>query len=755
MMTFRKTLFWLHLVAGLIAGLSIGIMCFTGTVASPSRNNSSPGPNATPARSSRPPPGTPRLPLAELSARLRAAQPEVRPQSIVLQNDPLAAVAFTTGRNEQRFYVNPYTGEVRQPASSAMADFMHLMTDWHRYLALSGEHRPVGKLINGICNLAFCVLAVTGLYLWMPRTWSWRAVCPIDLVPAERLRQSPRFQLAQRHRPLDRARPDRPHPHRRAHLLPLGRHADLHPHRHARRPPKIPPAPAAAPPRPRPPSPRATPVATPPPAGRPLRRRPKTVPAAWQLLARRTGTGGGPAGRGNRGSATTPGRSSSPPAPPIENQKSKIENPTSALPAATLTVRESASWPRTAATTLTVRPLHRRSSCGATGYADLNAARNRSAAWTRFLHTGEALGPPRPIRRRPRLPRRPLPRLHRLRPFVAPIFPAPHSRRFGHTHALTRPIPAHRHTRRPPTFNHLHRPPHLSSRAPTPFNALSFHAPIPPLHHARLRPRHRSAAGSALAATPLAPSATTAPVVLPSFQVEAEAESDHYVQGPFLPDVQGAKINVGKKTSILDFDSQPRINGNNYRQALAQAPGLVLSEETSPLVSIGYRGLEPHRAQFTQVLKDGIPIHADQFGYPEAYYTPPLDTVDRIEFTRGGAALLYGPQPGGALNYVTHRPRTDRPFSGSTLHTAGSDGYYSTFSHLDGTVGRIGYYGYFNHRSSDGIRSANSDYSLDRLAWPRCPRRHVQLPVAPHARNLRPRSTASPAGSPSPPGPTP
>ena len=202
------------------------------------------------------------------------------------------------------------------------------------------------------------------------------------------------------------------------------------------------------------------------------------------------------------------------------------------------------------------------------------------------------------------------------------------------------------------------------------------------------------------------------PVQLARFQVEAEAEFDHVIQGPFLPDVQGAKINAGKKTTILDFDGQPRINGNNYRQALAQAPGLILSEETSPLVSIGYRGLEPHRAQFTQVLKDGIPIHADQFGYPEAYYTPPLDTVDRIEFIRGGAALLYGPQPGGALNYVTHRPRTDRGFSGSSLHTVGSDGYYSTFSHLDGTVGRVGYYGYLNHRQSAGIRSANSDYRL-------------------------------------------
>lgn len=226
----------------------------------------------------------------------------------------------------------------------------------------------------------------------------------------------------------------------------------------------------------------------------------------------------------------------------------------------------------------------------------------------------------------------------------------------------------------------------------------------------------RSALALALAQpAALLADANPPPITLPAFRVEAEAESDHFVQGPFLPDVQGAKINVGKKTTMLDFDSLPRIHGNNYRQALAEAPGLLLSEETSPLLSIGYRGLDPHRAQFMQVLKDGIPIHADQFGYPEAYYSPPLDTVDRIEFIRGGAALLYGPQPGGALNYVTHRPRPDRPFSGSSLHTVGSDATYSTFSHVDGTVGRVGYYGYYNHRSSDGIRSANSDYRLD--AW--------------------------------------
>jgi Fe(3+) dicitrate transport protein len=206
---------------------------------------------------------------------------------------------------------------------------------------------------------------------------------------------------------------------------------------------------------------------------------------------------------------------------------------------------------------------------------------------------------------------------------------------------------------------------------------------------------------------------SSSPVELDALLVTAESEADGTIQDSWLPAVAGATIFSGKKTQVIDFDKQPRIVGNNYRQALNQAPGLLLSEESTPLVSVGYRGLNPNRAQFTQVLRDGLPIHADQFGYPEAYYTPPLDTVDRIEFLHGGASLQYGPQPGGSLNYITHRPRTDKEFSLRSQHVLGSDELYSTFTSADGTVGNLGYYAYFNHRQSDGFRSANSDYDLD------------------------------------------
>lgn len=206
---------------------------------------------------------------------------------------------------------------------------------------------------------------------------------------------------------------------------------------------------------------------------------------------------------------------------------------------------------------------------------------------------------------------------------------------------------------------------------------------------------------------------TGTPVNLDAMVVTAESEADSSIQDQWLPPVAGASIFSGKKTQVIDLDSLPRIVGNNYRQALSQTPSLLLSEESSPLVSIGYRGLNPHRAQFTQMLRDGLPIHADQFGYPEAYYTPPLDTVDRIEFLHGGASLQYGPQPGGSLNYITHRPRTDKEFSLRTQHVVGDDDLYSTFTSTDGTIGKLGYYAYFNHRETEGFRSANSDYDLD------------------------------------------
>jgi Fe(3+) dicitrate transport protein len=194
------------------------------------------------------------------------------------------------------------------------------------------------------------------------------------------------------------------------------------------------------------------------------------------------------------------------------------------------------------------------------------------------------------------------------------------------------------------------------------------------------------------------------------------------VEYPALPPVEGTRINAGKKTSFVKPAEFPTFAGNDYREVMATTPGIIVSEEpSSPIINFGYRGLNSQRSEFMQVLKDGVSIKNEQFGFPETHYTPILDAVERIELIRAGAALQFGPQPGGALNFIMKMPRLDVPFHFTTRNVFGSYGYYRNYTEVDGTVGPIGYYLYYDHRHQDGFREANSDYDLNggspRFVW--------------------------------------
>ena len=200
---------------------------------------------------------------------------------------------------------------------------------------------------------------------------------------------------------------------------------------------------------------------------------------------------------------------------------------------------------------------------------------------------------------------------------------------------------------------------------------------------------------------------TMEPIVVRAFDVEPP---DY----PALPAVERTRINSGKKTSFARPDALPQIANNNYREVMATTPGILVSEEpSSPIVNFGYRGLDSQRSEFMQILKDGVSIKNEQFGFPESHYTPILDAVERVEFIRAGAALQYGPQPGGALNFVMKMPRRDAQFHFTTINAFGSDGLFTDYTAVDGTIGNFGYYAYYDHRQRDGFREANSDYDVN------------------------------------------
>ncbi len=186
------------------------------------------------------------------------------------------------------------------------------------------------------------------------------------------------------------------------------------------------------------------------------------------------------------------------------------------------------------------------------------------------------------------------------------------------------------------------------------------------------------------------------------------------VEYPALPPVEGTRINSGKKTSFVKPEEFPVFSNNDYREVTATTPGIIVSEEpSSPIINFGYRGLDSQRSEFMQVLKDGVSIKNEQFGFPETHYTPILDAVERIEFIRAGAALQFGPQPGGAINFIMKMPRRDAPFHFVTRNVFGSDDFYRNYTAVDGGTGALGYYLYYDHRQLEGFREANSDYDVN------------------------------------------
>jgi len=176
MKPFRTALFWLHLLSGVTAGVVILIMSATGVILA-----LKPQIQEWIEREVRyvTPPGTPRLGTLQLLAAVKEARSDASPQSLAISREPSAAAAVNLGAGEGIVYVNPYTGGILGTDSARTTAFFQSMTSWHRYLGATGEDRASGRSATGISNLAFLVLAMTGLFIWWPKQFSLQHFKPI------------------------------------------------------------------------------------------------------------------------------------------------------------------------------------------------------------------------------------------------------------------------------------------------------------------------------------------------------------------------------------------------------------------------------------------------------------------------------------------------------------------------------------------------------------------------------------------------
>jgi len=178
-----------------------------------------------------------------------------------------------------------------------------------------------------------------------------------------------------------------------------------------------------------------------------------------------------------------------------------------------------------------------------------------------------------------------------------------------------------------------------------------------------------------------------------------------------LDEVHDGIIYSGKKNEVIILDSiDANTAQNNPRQVLGRIPGSNYSETEGsgfPSNGIGFRGLNPTQSIETNIRQNGYNLTADLYGYPESYYLPPLEAVERIEVIRGASSLQFGPQFGGVINYILKNGNANKHLEFTTQQTGGSFGLFNSFNSVGGTYKKWNYYSYIQFKRIDGWR-ANS-----------------------------------------------
>ena len=188
-------------------------------------------------------------------------------------------------------------------------------------------------------------------------------------------------------------------------------------------------------------------------------------------------------------------------------------------------------------------------------------------------------------------------------------------------------------------------------------------------------------------------------------EVVVESEKENAFGISKLMNVEGTAIYAGKKSEVvLLSDINANLATNNSRQVFAKVAGINIFENDGAGIQLGIggRGLNPNRVSNFNTRQNGYDISADALGYPESYYTPPTEALDRIEVIRGAASLQYGTQFGGFINFKFKKPPFDKKIQLTSRQTYGSFGLFNSFNSMGGTIKTISYYTFYQYKQGKG-----------------------------------------------------
>jgi uncharacterized iron-regulated membrane protein len=164
-MSFRRIIFWAHLVVGVATGLVIFALAFTGVMLTYEAQ----------IKAAFDPSVAPTADYTEMMSAddiMKIAQPAFPGETATLNfySDASKPVSVSAGRHEAKL-IDPYSGAFIKADSNPTEGFFGLMESIHRNLAMG--FGSAGSQMVKISNVAFLFIILSGIYLWLPRKWKW------------------------------------------------------------------------------------------------------------------------------------------------------------------------------------------------------------------------------------------------------------------------------------------------------------------------------------------------------------------------------------------------------------------------------------------------------------------------------------------------------------------------------------------------------------------------------------------------------
>src|SRR4030043_1912329 len=170
-----------------------------------------------------------------------------------------------------------------------------------------------------------------------------------------------------------------------------------------------------------------------------------------------------------------------------------------------------------------------------------------------------------------------------------------------------------------------------------------------------------------------------------------------YITAEKLPAVRDVAI-----TTEITAEDIKATNSRTVAEALSYVPGIRVSTGRKNEPNVQIHGFDQSK---TLIMIDGVPYYETNYGKLDLNQIP-IDNVAKIEITKGGASVLYGPNAlAGVINIITKKP-SDKPSAEAVVEVGENATSKVSVSH-GMKVGIFNYWLNYAHQESNGWRMSD------------------------------------------------